>query len=363
MKKMILLILIFTLASCDDQLNKNETKVVTTPGLSVPPIPGFEPTSIPFEGIQSITEVGMTSAKVNWDHIQGLYQYYVILTDEFHREILKTVNAPETSVVITGLTPDTEYTFLIRAMDKAGYIDINLKTLSFKTLPWPNFSNLSSLSLNGVQFANIGASSNFNTTGGKTISLWFNQDASEGGDVFIDRLFTFSNDSKASSGLSLGIENNRFTLIYTNKRNEEQSLAVNNVFPNGVWHHVVVTYNNSFITLYLNGAEILKAQDTLAAFGTHPARIGAFTYRHGFKGKIDEFAYYRTSFNSMEVKDLYHSGTSQDLSLAVKNKKLVSWYRFGDHQNDGANHVEDPISSFHGIPKDGDEFTFKLSAP
>lgn len=363
MKKTLLLVLVFTLMGCDDNLNKTENIITRTPSVCEEPGPQNPSSGILFPGIQSVTDIGTTSARVNWAHTKGAYQYHVLAVEGSQVKVIKTIDFPKTHVTISGLTPDTEYTFNMRAMDTTGLADYNLKTISFKTLPWPIFDNLKSLSFNGSQFVNIGNSSNFNTKGGKTISLWFNQSTKEGGTVFADRLFTFFNDSRASSGLSVAIEDNNLTLLFTNKRRTLKSVSVAKKFTNGKWHHLAITHDNSFFALYLNGEKILKAKDNLADFGSLPANIGAFTQNRGFNGYIDEFAFYKASMNEAEVKALYNKGTTQDLAIAVKNKSLMSWYRLGDANRDGAYHVQDIIGGFHGKPNDGDEFIFKFNTP
>ena len=356
-------ILIFSFIACEDNLNKTQTVTQTAPACEDPgETGGIQPSPLQFEGIDSVNKVEMTSARIIWNHVEGFYQYHIIQKGQFEDKILKTVKAPKKQVTLNGLTPDTTYEIIVRAIDKSGKIDNNSKKLSFTTLPWPNFNNMKSLSLNGNQFADIGASSNFNTKGAKTISLWFNAQSFEKS-VFIDRLFTFFHDNIASSGLSVGVEKDKLTLVYTNKRKVLHTQSVTTTLNIKVWNHLVTTYNNSFIFLYLNGTQVLKVKDTLDHFGSHPAKIGSFTYRHGFHGYIDEFAFYDSSMNSNEVKKIYNSGLTQDLQLTVKKKRLKTWLRMGDDQSDSSTHIQDLIGDNHASPSTGSDFTFAQEAP
>lgn len=365
MPKILLFLLTFSFLACEDNLNKTTDNVRVVDRPTVCPEPeegGVEPSPLKFNGIDAVTNVSMTSARVSWEHVDGFYQYHVISIQKSGNKILKTIKAPKKRVTLNGLTPDTTYEFMIRGIDESGMIENNSKKITITTLPWPNFNNMKSLSLDGNTFAQLGPSSEFNTKGAKSISMWFNGKSFNKA-VFIDRLFTFFNEDKAKSGLSVGVETDKLTLIYTNKRKELKTQSAATNLKTETWNHLIVSYNNTFIILYLNGTQVLKIQDSLDDFGALNAKIGSFTERHSFEGLIDEFAYYDVALNSSHVKKLYNSGRTQDLQLAVRNKRLIHWYRMGDDSADSATHLQDLVGDQHATPSTGDVFNFGEGAP
>ncbi|MSR85825.1 PGF-pre-PGF domain-containing protein [Candidatus Woesearchaeota archaeon] len=102
-----------------------------------------------------------------------------------------------------------------------------------------------------------------------------------------------------------------------------QRLVSKGVLPLNTWNQIAVTYDNTTLSLYLNGAldnttalsGRLGNYSGVLYFGTDP--IAA----NGLKGFIDEIALYRMSLTALEVYDHYRYGVSR---TSKHNTLLIS---------------------------------------
>ena len=138
MKFLISIILIFTLG-CDDKITESETQVVDRPTACPSPNPELEASEYLFAGIQSVDSINRTSAVVTWESNSNFENYFVISVGSVDRKIIGTASSGDTELTIRGLTPNTNYRLLVRAIDRKGFMEPNDKTISFTTLPWPKF--------------------------------------------------------------------------------------------------------------------------------------------------------------------------------------------------------------------------------
>jgi hypothetical protein len=103
------------------------------------------------------------------------------------------------------------------------------------------------------------------------------------------------------------------------------AFPVNNyaVSPN-TWYHVAVTYNNSNLVTYVNGASINNTALTgnfVVSSANSRLRIGAMGSTSGnnggFNGTIDDFRVYNRALSATEVSTLYT--TKPNVSISVTN--------------------------------------------
>lgn len=97
-----------------------------------------------FNGLESITDVTSGSMVLHWSPAtddttpQGLMQYLIYLSLTPGGEDLSTPSFTsdpgQTSFTVTGLSPNTTYYFIVRAMDQAMLTDSNTRELSATTL-------------------------------------------------------------------------------------------------------------------------------------------------------------------------------------------------------------------------------------
>ena len=107
-----------------------DTSLAATVGMS-----GTAVASISFSGVDSLTGVTSTTVNVNWTHAAGAVRYFIYTVDGAGAlTYAADVNAPIGTKTVTGLTPGTNYTFRVRAMDVLGLWDGNTHNLSTTTL-------------------------------------------------------------------------------------------------------------------------------------------------------------------------------------------------------------------------------------
>jgi hypothetical protein len=362
MKYLLVLLTLITFLSCEDQLTKTDTEIVTTPSICPEPNPelGASPYKLP--GLSSVRVINQTSAEFKWTHVEGFKFYHIISLSRLNRKILKTVSAPTNTTIIKGLEPDTSYDFIVRGMDQSGFLDGNLKIISIHTNPWPNYANLTSLQFNSSQSINLGASNSFMPNNKITVSLWFkSQNKSMGSE---ERLFTFHRGDFAGTGLAVSLIDDKVKLSYAKSRDEVDSIEVQKIYNDNQWHHLAVTYNGNMFKLFYDGTQIVQGRDSFYGLGNHPAHIAAYTgFQKGFKGLIDEFSVFTIPLGKNNIQDLYNNGVAADLRRHPKVGKIISWYRMGDHTLDNMSHIEDMIGTNHGSPLNIDNTDFVQTAP
>jgi hypothetical protein len=116
-----------------------------------------------------------------------------------------------------------------------------------------------------------------------------------------------------NSGYLLNIGKDQHFRFFIGK-GDENYLAVRSqtLLESGVWYHVVGTYNNNNIKLYINGKlEDAKAFDNgMNIISKNPVLIGndncCGTSRH-FKGKMDEIRIFDRALTTSEINKLYAS--------------------------------------------------------
>lgn len=361
MKTILLSITLIFLLSCEDKVVEPSTTYINTPAACPPTNPETEPTNLSFDGLVDVTNISQTSAKLHWEHVEGFHQYHIINLATNERKILKSLNAPKKKVTLNGLTPDTEYQFIVRALDKTGRLDSNLQVKTIRTLPWPNYANLRSIQLNGAQSLRLAASNKYNLSKKLTISTWFktaNANDHEG------RIITFHRADQASSALSLGVQSNKLLLHVTKATGEQRTVQKNFDFSQNKWHHVALTINHSKIKVFIDGNAFLNYKAELVSFGNHPAHIGSYTgIQKGFIGRIDEVAIFNNYYGKGDILTIYNQGQATDLQAIPHANDLVSWYQMGDHVNDTHNDLTDVISGHHAKSLNLEETDIVIDSP
>ncbi|MBT4791489.1 MAG: hypothetical protein HON90_07955 [Halobacteriovoraceae bacterium] len=358
---LVLSCLIITLLGCEDKVIEPTTTYVTTPAACPPTNPELKPSPINFDGLDEITNITSTSLRLNWKPREGLQFYYIILIAENDRKIIKTLEAEDSSWKISGLSPDTEYSYLVRSLDTKGYLDQNNNVRTVKTHPWPTYTNRVSLNLNGSQSIQLAPSQQYDLKEVYTASIWFKTNTkSSPSDT---RLFTFHKDSKqiASTALSVGFENDTIQ-VQINGIEIIRGKVV--AYADNKWHQIALVVNKRKISLYMDGKKLLKFRAKIPAFGTHPASLGSLTgIRKAFIGHIDEFSLFTKDFSPSEIKELFKNGDTFDLKSHSQAKYLLHWYRLGDSRFDSIKNIEDIITGLNGAPGGITESDFSTDVP
>jgi len=136
----------------------------------------------------------------------------------------------------------------------------------------------------------------------------------------------------------------------------DNPLVSTNVVANGVFHHVVVTYDGTTEILYLDGAPIGSTAFSQVAYATN------YFYQIGtgwsddwpatpqgwfpFNGTIDEPSYYGRALSASEVLALYQSGSAGKCA-PFTGPALAHRYNFNEPA--GSMMATDSISRSHGL--------------
>jgi len=76
-----------------------------------------------------------------------------------------------------------------------------------------------------------------------------------------------------------------------------------------VWHHVVITYNETVFSLFVDGLPVARAAATgVITNGTAPLYIGTNALNHFFAGKVDEVSLYAVALTDAQVQTHFSLG-------------------------------------------------------
>ena len=87
-----------------------------------------------FSGVTSITNVGETTATVNWEDLSAAATYYIYQIVSEEKVLLETVEAPASSLQLQDLEVGVTYTIQVNALDSSSLEDDNTVQESFTTV-------------------------------------------------------------------------------------------------------------------------------------------------------------------------------------------------------------------------------------
>jgi len=171
------------------------------------------------------------------------------------------------------------------------------------------------------QVINVPHSSNFNSNN-ISVSLWFNArsyffSGIPGNDKNSRLISRFENGYSNPNGQTWTIDLidgkvNAYILKSATDNNQEFLDVSSNISLNQ-WYHVVMTFDNVSLKLYLNGTlvqETVKpANFSINTIGTSGISIGSSNQANGFwyesDAKIDDVGFWNRALTLKEIKDLY----------------------------------------------------------
>ena len=336
MKYFSFIFLIIFILSCEDNVTEPTTTFVDRPTIC-PEIPDANtPSPFKFEGILEVQNISKTTATLKWNDSSDFIHYTLFKIQKFEKTYITTILSPNDSYELTGLTPDTEYSFILRAMDKNGKIDFNEKVMTFKTLPWPNFINQKSITLNGAQSLSLAS---FPVNQDISFSIWAKSSTEFSNDK---RLITLHKGLVAGSTLSLGFKDKNVILFYQNESGKLKSIGKEFIYNDNLWHQYILSLKNKTLTIYIDGIQFFKKKINLNTTLDSPLYIGAYAgIQKAFIGNIDELAIFNSSLSASQVAELYNDGRSQDLKIISFNQLGLHWFQFGDHHTDSGSSIQD----------------------
>jgi hypothetical protein len=350
--KYLLIISLLFISACKDQAVKTKTDTVTRTIEPVCP-PGEDdypdpPTTV-FNGIKNITDIGQTKLTVHWDGLSEASAYMVLQREPGEKfKVVHTRNAPGQRAIISNLKPNTTYEFTVRFIDSRGLYDLNETVLSATTSAWPIYTNGKSLALNGIKSVRVAPSEELAPGNTFTFSVWVKSSDDNQND---GRIFTMHKSSGASSAIYLSFDKKKVLIGYRNADDDLKKERVNQNLADSFWHHIVLTYNNRFYVLYIDGVMIKRFEDSFIGMGTHPAHIGSYTgSQKAMVGNIDEVSFWSSALGATDAVDIYNSGAPYNILRHRRANTLMAWYRMGDDNRDNASVIYDQAGEYNADP-------------
>ena len=243
----------------------------------------------------------------------------------------------------------------IQAIDFDGYDDVfddmsgsdgvYRKSLNFNIRVLNSFNNIYSANFDGVDdyVAIDGISSVIDYSNG-SISLWAQTDETE-----LNRAYFASYiDSNNFINISYAHSANELKVNYKGSGSTKIPSTTDEIEGDGLWHHIVATWDVSGdeLKLYLDG--VLKDTKTSlpTIVGTAPTSSIGNNANSGqyFLGNIDEVSLFDVELSAADVTTLYNDGLPYTVA---SDTGLIGWWRMGD-----GGIIGDPIATFPTIPDD-----------
>jgi len=237
----------------------------------------------------------------------------------------------------------------------------NTKSVKFENQDYLG-ANASSLN------SELGRSSNGSGSGDAwTIHMWFKggTHTSNGQSIF------YFGDSDTTNGghffLRYQGSNDRIRFQYGTLNNFLRWQSANDSVPEGVWHHIMVTYDggstgsssgdiNSYysrFTVFLDGVDITSngtwSHSNYGYTGSvdpDNLRVGRYASGNYMQGncRVDELAVWGSD-QSANISDIYNSGSTHDLSTLTTAPD--HWWRMGD--GDTYPNIQDNVGNAHFV--------------
>ncbi len=143
-------------------------------------------------------------------------------------------------------------------------------------------------------------------------------------------LFTRSHeeeDHNEAYYIGYDFESKNLNINTTFSKEKQITMYTTRPFALRKWHHVVVTYDNDFLTLYLNGQlenKLAKNFESVFLEGDSiliGSRISSKNQRY-FNGSVDDIEIYDRVINEEEVESLYEAPNPN------KNNVIINWIVF-----------------------------------
>ena len=172
------------------------------------------------------------------------------------------------------------------------------------------YSGTNALSFDGDDYVSVPHNSSLNITNALTIEAWVRTTTQQVGKYIVSK-------PKLGSGangwdLNTGAKNNKIKLItfYTTPI----SFQVDANIYDGIWHHIVGTYNGSAHSIYIDG-NFVDSQNASGTIETNTSNlyIGRFGTLGGygyFNGSIDDVRIYDEALSSSQIQQHFAQGAA-----------------------------------------------------
>ncbi len=304
-------------------------------------------TAASFEGATHVNEIDYREALIHWQNIEEAVSYSIFRVDDSQLEFkAHVVGWKKNQYKIKGLEPNTNYKFVVRAMNSEGIFDNNFNTVSFTTLAYGTYFNQLSLNFDGTKSVELANSDDLlNKSYG--VSFWFKTS-----NIQTDaRLVNFKTNTGGSS-FNISLSNIGIRIGYRDVGDNYKFIEYTYAYNDGLWNHVYASYSGSKYKLFVNGVLQAQIADTNKGHGDQKAYIGSFNHSSNFFiGLIDEVALFNGVMNNTQVEELFSSGQSSELRTHSKWNTLISWYRMGDSTGDSELELKDVMGNNLATPQ------------
>jgi len=178
-----------------------------------------------------------------------------------------------------------------------------------------------------------------------SMACWASLNNAAPGFPDFDGIMGFRNEFSADFYL-LQLSATEIEARFRNSNSEEFTIVHNGDFQIGTWQHFALTYDGSYMRLFMNGAQVdsLPANGTLANAGTD-LMVGfidfqAFTF--GMTGKIDEVGVWNRKISSEEINCMITS------KISPASQGLQIYLDFNEGIVDGDNTTLTSITNLAG---------------
>jgi hypothetical protein len=169
-----------------------------------------------------------------------------------------------------------------------------------------------------------------------SFSIWANFSAT--GNRY---LFYLGNITKHQQQIALGTFNGKFHISFANETGDLRTLETTETYNNNLWQHLVVTFNGTHLTTYVNNTYTgnLKINTTSFNLVERVTYIGALAGNIGdtpddrYRGRIDEFGIWNKSLTADEVSTLYNNGAGLSYPFSETGVTLNSPANESTHIN------------------------------
>jgi hypothetical protein len=207
------------------------------------------------------------------------------------------------------------------AADSAGTNNGTLTGFNFTTNSgWVSGIISNALSFDGVNDSVSIDSSQINLTNNFSLSVWLKPQ-----EVSDDHAFLSVRSLYQASGLRFFVSDNSLFLQGETAAGWQGNNFANNAFQDGLWYHVAVVYDNSILSVYLNGT-LQGSTNWGGDFVMNPAyasRIGT-EGSYYFKGVIDDMMVFQRALTAPQVQALYQSADQPPVFTPIGSQAVGS---------------------------------------
>jgi hypothetical protein len=148
---------------------------------------------------------------------------------------------------------------------------------------------------------------------------------------------------------SPGVANSQFGYCINNGSPTQAAvfaIATNDVTPitgvpatnDGNWHHVVVSWSGSVLSLYIDGTEYATPQPAGNYNTTAGFKMGGWGNNdRRFNGSISNCSVWNAALTSSQVSEIYNEGVPSNLNNHSAYLNLVSWWQLGSNSSFNTN--------------------------